>query len=184
MNLVNVSNRHSLPIYLVAKLYADTTHTVKFFINNDTVYNHTFNPGIEHTLKLDKIHNFLHSGVKKFTINWTGEAECKKKYLRFHRLIVNEQSIDSFRSLYTPNKIKYFDSISDEQLNKKIKYHGHEYGWFGRIDFTFLLADRDEKRNSIGEYKNFRMLEINIPEVFVNTDNKFIHGKVKKNANQ
>ena len=184
MNLVNSSNRYTLPIYLVAKLYADTTHMVSILCNNTLIYEHTYEPGIEHTLKIDQTHDFQRSDVKKFCIKWQGQTECENKYFKFKRLIVNQQEIGSDKSVYAPYPVEYFNSLNQEDLNSKIKYHGHEYGWFGDINFVFLLADRTEKRDRIKQYKHYRMLEINMPQIFVDTENKFIHTQVQKNVSK
>jgi len=180
MQKVNESNRYNLPVYFVAKTYAEVNHHITISMDETIIFDERFTANKEHTIKLDKIFDFVCSDVKTFKISWNGDKECSEKYLKFKQIIINEQGIGSDKGIYKPNTVEYFDSLTAHEKQSKIKYHGHEYGWFGDIDFIFCLWDRNEKSDNIAKFKYYKTLDLSIPQILVDSSLKFIHRRVKK----
>tara|TARA_A100001015_G_C15023578_1_gene729288 strand:+ start:2240 stop:2827 length:588 start_codon:yes stop_codon:yes gene_type:complete len=184
MNFVKGSNRYNLPIYFVAKTYAEVDHNITISIDDNIIFNKSFTANKEHIIKLDRIFDFVCSDVKTFKISWSGDKECSEKYLKFKQIVINEQSIGFDKGIYKPKPVEYFDSLTGQEKQNKITYHGHEYGWFGDIDFIFCLWDRNENGDDIPKLKYYKTLELSIPQILVDASLKFIHRRVKKNENK
>ena len=152
------SNRHTLPIWTQFSVFHDSAqHYVNIDIDDQIVYQKTFDPGIKHRVKIDKIFDFEHSGIKKIKIVWRGDEETQNKYFLFDKWAINHQHLSAFsQCMYVPDENDYMEKINTHgsaeekaNLRKQIMFNGNKFGWFGKMTWDFVLGNTLEVKKTL-----------------------------------
>lgn len=148
------SNRHTLPIWTQFSVFHDSAqHYVNIDIDDQTVYQKTFDPGIKHHVKIDEVFDFERSGIKKIKIVWRGDEETQNKYFLFDKWAINHQQLSAWSCMYVPDENDYIRQINTagsaddkSELRKKIVCCSNRFGWFGQMIWELVLGNILETR--------------------------------------
>ena len=147
------SSRYNLTNYIfISAFNEESAHNVKVKINGKAIFEKELTKNHDHQLKITESFDYKEAGPAIIEIQWDGEQECEKKFMKIKNVIVNDQTIESHSVMITPIKNDYIRGLLSTKegtdfYNKHIFNPGKQHGWYGNYKFKFLI-DPDSIENS------------------------------------
>ena len=160
----------NLKTYIAFETFNEQSeHKLIIKINDQTIFQQQFEKNKKHSLELDEFYHYK-PGSSFIHFQWTGDAECSKKYITFNKIKIQEQNIPLKEINCIPYENDYIQELrstkaGDKQYWDHILNPGTKHGWYGNYKLTFYLGTKQEilatQRTSIGAN-----LGITIPKVY------------------
>ena len=155
-----MSNRYNLQTYILINTFnAESIHSIDISMNDNIFYKKKLDKNKEYNIKITDYIDFRGPGGKVIKIKWDGEQECADKFMKIHKVIVNEQHLAPHNARIYPKPNLYLDALQStpegrDLFKKKIFYPGHQHGWYGEYEFRFLVDPRNMHERTQELYKS------------------------------
>lgn len=126
--------------------------TITVLVNDSIKLNKDFIAGT-HIDEIIFSHLYDDGGKNNLSIQYNGDQEAQKKYIKVKRIGINNVNLNIFNANYVPKIDQtWWDSL-DKQTQQGFKdsihgNNGNNFGWFGDISWTYFTG-----KNKISKMK-------------------------------